>query len=308
VSIFCITYNHEKFIRDAIEGFLMQETTFPVEIFVHDDASTDDTPRILEQYALKYPNHFKIVIQKQNQWSKQGNQLFFELLSNLKGKYIAICEGDDYWIKPEKLETQFKVLKTNPASSGCYHRVYVEKRGERKELYPAKDDFQKVDLKTALKKHSIPTCSLFIRKKTYLNMRWAKKLLMADWPLITECAKEGMILPLEGIYAVYRNHDEGLWNRQSQYQRAEALQQFYDTAHRHYKKEITDELKGFRKTNIAYMASAAYAEGKVLQVLKSYCYYFFCGPKKFLLPKKQKRIWLYLLTFGLLKYQRIKKK
>ena len=123
VSVFCITYNHVNFIRDAIEGFLMQETTFPVEIFIHDDASTDGTADIVKEYAEKYPKLFWTVLQTKNQWSKGNpNVYFLELMQKQSGEFLALCEGDDYWISKKKLEKQVEVL-TNQNYSGVFHQV-----------------------------------------------------------------------------------------------------------------------------------------------------------------------------------------
>ena len=103
VSICCITYNHEKFIKDAIEGFLMQKTDFPIEILIHDDASTDGTTEIIKKYEKEYPDLIHAVYQTENQYS-QGKKVFPILANQASGKYIALCEGDDYWTDPLKLQ------------------------------------------------------------------------------------------------------------------------------------------------------------------------------------------------------------
>ena len=113
VSVFCITYNHVNFIRDAIEGFLMQETTFPVEIFIHDDASTDGTADIVREYVEKYPKLFWAVLQTENQWSKGNKRIIFSYLTNQRGQFVAHCEGDDYWTDPRKIEIQWEFLTQN---------------------------------------------------------------------------------------------------------------------------------------------------------------------------------------------------
>lgn len=114
VSICCITYNHEKYIRDAIEGFLIQKTSFPIEIIIHDDASTDNTPNIIKEYTNNYPNLFVTVLQTENQWSKGGGSILARFVFPLaRGKYISLCEGDDYWTDPMKLQKQVVFLEHN---------------------------------------------------------------------------------------------------------------------------------------------------------------------------------------------------
>lgn len=120
VSICCITYNHVNYIRDAIEGFLIQKTSFPFEIIIHDDASTDGTVEIIEEYANKYPDLFVKILQKENQWSKGGGSIFARFVFPIaRGKYIALCEGDDYWTDSLKLQKQVDIMEENPDCSLC---------------------------------------------------------------------------------------------------------------------------------------------------------------------------------------------
>ena len=117
VSIWCLTYNHELYIRDAIEGFLAQKTSFGYEIIIHDDASTDKTAEIIREYEQKYPNLIRGIYQEENQFGK--NQPSIEWIlelekQNCKGKYIALCEGDDYWIDAQKLQLQVDYLEAHP--------------------------------------------------------------------------------------------------------------------------------------------------------------------------------------------------
>ena len=113
VSIDCITYNHEAYIRAALDGFLMQKTDFSFEILVHDDASTDQTANIIRNYEKKYPGIIIPIYQKENQFSKNINIARQYQFPRARGRYIAICEGDDYWTDPYKLKKQVDFLETN---------------------------------------------------------------------------------------------------------------------------------------------------------------------------------------------------
>jgi glycosyltransferase involved in cell wall biosynthesis len=125
VSVCCITYNHEKYIREAIEGFLMQETSFPIEILIHDDASTDKTADIIREYEAKYPNIIKPIYQTENQYSKGVGISATYQWPRAKGKYIALCEGDDYWTDPLKLQKQVDFLEANPEYGMVCTDIYL---------------------------------------------------------------------------------------------------------------------------------------------------------------------------------------
>ena len=125
VSICCITYQHEKYIQNALDGFLMQKTNFKFEILIHDDASTDDTVNIINHYQTLYPDIIIPVFQSVNQYS-QGKRISAEFLYPLaKGKYIAVCEGDDFWTDDSKLQYQIDFLEDHPEYIGITHNVNI---------------------------------------------------------------------------------------------------------------------------------------------------------------------------------------
>lgn len=130
VSILCDTYNHEKYIAHALESFLMQKADFSFEILVHDDASTDATPDIVREYSKKYPNLIKPILQTENQYSKGINILQTIQFPRANGKYIAVCEGDDYWIDSNKLQLQVNWLENHPEDVGCVHKYIVVDENE----------------------------------------------------------------------------------------------------------------------------------------------------------------------------------
>ena len=123
VCILTITYNHEPYIHDALEGFVMQKTDFPFVAIVHDDASTDGTAAIIREYAEKYPDIIKPILETENQYSKHDGSLgrIMQNAARASGaKYIALCEGDDYWTDPLKLQKQVDFLETHPDYSMCF--------------------------------------------------------------------------------------------------------------------------------------------------------------------------------------------
>ncbi|GAB0167075.1 glycosyltransferase [Lysinibacillus sp. CTST325] len=132
VSINCLTYNHEDYIADAIESFLKQKTNFKYEILIHDDASTDRTPEIIRKYEMEFPDIIKPIYQIENQYSK-GVNVSEIIRKKARGKYIALCEGDDYWTNENKLQKQVDYMEQNPECTICFHNGHVEdQRGKGK--------------------------------------------------------------------------------------------------------------------------------------------------------------------------------
>ena len=122
VSVLCATYNQKDYIAQCIDGFLMQKVNFPIEIIIHDDASTDGTAEIVRKYEKEHPQLIKGIYQKENQFSKNTTIWKTFIYPLARGKYYADCEGDDYWSSPDKLQTQIDLLEKHPEYSICVHR------------------------------------------------------------------------------------------------------------------------------------------------------------------------------------------
>jgi glycosyltransferase involved in cell wall biosynthesis len=223
VSIYCITYQHGNFIREAIEGFLMQETTFPVEIIIHDDASTDGTAEILREYQEKFPQLFQAILQKENQYSS-GNwsQVRQKLTAMCRGTFVATCEGDDYWISKEKLQKQVEFFDTKPDAvlCGCRSYVITEHRETPYDIVPnnspcALEDLQPYDLircKWYLKTLSRMTKTSFFRD-VFRRPSFPK---FGDFAFVIACAIETQNRPqlvgcIDDAMCVYREHEGGVW-------------------------------------------------------------------------------------------------
>ena len=133
VSILCIAYNHEKYIKEALESFINQKTNFKFEVIVNDDCSTDNTAEIIKEYQKKYPDVIKPIFQKENQYSKGKRMLIDILLPVAKGKYFALCEGDDYWVDDNKLQKQVDFLENNSDYSLCVNNAIKIKNDGKKD-------------------------------------------------------------------------------------------------------------------------------------------------------------------------------
>lgn len=212
VSISCITYNHENYIRDAIEGFLMQKTTFPVEILIHDDASTDKTASIVREYEEKYPHLIKPIYQTENQYSKRDGTIGRIQRGRARGKYYAICEGDDYWIDPLKLQKQVDFLEANPEYSMCFHNAMLLYEDDKSKNRPFTEleerEYGPIEI---FSKWTIPTASVVFRVSMYQKVSHPD-FMYGDIVLFLNLATKGKLRAINEVMSVYRIHSAGITN------------------------------------------------------------------------------------------------
>lgn len=213
VSICCITYNHVKYIRDALEGFMMQKTDFPFEVLIHDDASTDGTADIIREYEQKYPDIIKPIYQTENQYSKGVKISSTYNYPRAQGKYIALCEGDDFWTDKRKLQIQADFMEQNHDFVLCCHGRnildYYKKRYYPSLYINVPEDGIECAHEIALGKIYLPTQTMFFRKDVLLKiitnlMRDIKDAPMGDLQLAFNLAFEGKIKYIKRRMATYR--------------------------------------------------------------------------------------------------------
>ncbi len=208
VSVFNWTYNHAMFIRASIDSILMQETTFPVEIIIHDDASTDGTTEIIRQYEAIYPHLFRNILQEENQLS-QGRSVMKPLYAAPLGEFIALTHGDDYWTSESKLQKQVEMLMCNPQASLAYHPIVSERNGQ-KEVDVSSDGFRVKSVADVLQIRGIHTSAMVFRRCSLPGASaWMHGLPVGDIPLQLHLADSGEILFMPEESSVYRKHPGG---------------------------------------------------------------------------------------------------
>lgn len=218
VSVICNAYNHERYIRDALDSFLMQKTDFVYEILVHDDASTDHTADIIREYEEKYPDIVKPIYQTENQYAK-GVLTYFQY-PRAKGKYYAFCEGDDYWTDPLKLQKQFDVLEAHPEVDMCAH-AGVAVRADTKELFvevaPRGEDCL-IPVEDVIMGEGgfVVTNSLMYRASMEKNQPRFRKNFNFDYTMQIHGALRGGMLYLADCMSAYRYMSAGSWSSQQQ--------------------------------------------------------------------------------------------
>lgn len=211
VSICCLVYNHESFLRDCFNGFITQQITFPIEILVHDDASSDNSAGVIKEYTDKYPDLFKPIYQSENQYSK-GVDVFQLNAQRAIGKYIAVCEGDDYWTDPNKLQMQVDFLESHPDYSMCFHGAEEKNEGN---LYTDSEhnlvqdkDYTAVDL---LDHWIIPTASIVMRREcAFYPLKNPGKIVYGDYFVFFSCLALGNVRGFSRKMSVYRVNQNSL--------------------------------------------------------------------------------------------------
>lgn len=218
VSIVCCTYNHESYIAQCLDGFVMQKTSFPIEILIYDDASEDGTQDIIHEYERKYPDLIKPVYQTENQYSKGVKVELVYNYSRAKGQYIAFCEGDDYWTDPYKIQKQVDFLENHPEYAMCSHRYKLYFQKEKimdHEIRPIGDfsDGMSFDLSFLIRGGWLfqPLSVVFRKSALDLNV-YSKYAIHIDVVWFYTILKGGNGYCLPDVMGIYRIHDAGIWS------------------------------------------------------------------------------------------------
>jgi len=197
-----ITYNHEPFIAQAIEGVLMQKTNFKYELVIGEDCSTDNTRKICEEYAHNYPDIIRLLPSEKNLGMFANGTRTMKACMN--GKYIALCEGDDYWTDPNKLQKQVDFMESNKCVSLCYHKVLIPNK---------KIDHKKFTIQNSVSTTFIPTSSILIRNNNLIIKNFiyhSKSIISGDQFLFYLCSFVGEIKFMNFIGGIYNQNQQGI--------------------------------------------------------------------------------------------------
>lgn len=189
----------------------MQKANFDFEILIHDDASTDGTLEIIKEYEKNNPGLFKVYSEKENQFSKNNLGFIKKLFQEAKGKYIAVCEGDDFWTDPNKLQLQVDFLENNLDYSICFHpvRVFFDKHEEPDSIFPSCNDKSSFTIERLIKGNYIQTNSVMYRKQDYKDL--VLGIMPGDWYMHLFHAQFGEIGFINRVMSSYRRNEGGVW-------------------------------------------------------------------------------------------------
>lgn len=237
VSIRCLVYNHEPYLRQCLDGFVMQQTNFPFEAIVHDDASTDGSAAIIREYAEKYPDIIKPIYETENQYSKHDGSIarIMDAAIHPNSKYIAFCEGDDYWTDPNKLQIQVDFLESHPDYVICTHdyiyyyedtHMFAERSnfgGFLSDNERVSEEFVDYSIKNFFERLWVRPLTCVYRRGNYRDECVNKGYsVIKDYNFYYNVLRHGKGASLKRIMGVYREHSGGVWSR---FSRSERLRQ-----------------------------------------------------------------------------------
>lgn len=220
VSVSIVTYNHERFIARAIDSVLAQEVNFDYEILIGEDHSSDRTREIVCDYAARYPGRIRLFLHDYpaDYVRVNGRRNFVNNLLNVRGEYVALLEGDDWWTSPDKLQKQADFLDRHPECSVCFHNVDVVHEGHPELDHPFHRKALKpfFDLRDVVSAQFIPTCSTMFRARLFPAFpAWYHDIPMGDWPLHILNAEHGRVGYLDEVLGAYLVHGGGIWSGKS---------------------------------------------------------------------------------------------
>lgn len=205
VSVLCLAYNHEKFIRECLESILEQKTDFSFEVIIHDDHSTDNTATIIREYAKYYPDKIVPIYQNMNLYSKGVAIAEEQMLSRARGKYVAFCECDDKWVDDRKLQKQYEYMERHADCSMCTHNTIVHDVNDvkRDTLFNNWEKEHLLNEKEVFLAWKVHTSSYFVRKEDAYRPIDFRKYWFGDYVRLTVAYTKGNIVNLPYIMSQY---------------------------------------------------------------------------------------------------------
>ena len=218
VAIKCFVYNHEPYLRDCLDGFVMQQTNFPFVAIVHDDASTDGSAAIIREYEEKYPDIIKPIYETENQYSKHDGSLgriMNAAIDATGAKYVAMCEGDDYWTDPLKLQKQVDFLENHPEYSMCFHGAEIKIQGVDRSKCGARCEYvqdKEYSATDLFAEWIVPTASIVYDRQrvNQYSIKHPEWVTRGDIILVLKCAHVGKVWGMSDKMSVYRVQPNGV--------------------------------------------------------------------------------------------------
>jgi glycosyltransferase involved in cell wall biosynthesis len=298
VSVLMLAYNHGRYIRGAVESVIAQRTSFPVEIVVGEDCSTDDTKAVLRDLAEANPGRVRLLLREHN---IGANANFAHTLSACAGEFIALLEGDDHWVGTEKLQRQIEFLRANPSCSMCFHDAFFAEGdslpGPRRFAQPK--PHSRLTAAAILARNCVPTCSVVFRRSALPVLLPAiLRLPMLDWPMWVLLSLVGYLAYLDEVWGCYRVHAGGSWSSQSNEKQLRNTVLFYDTILQVLPRALHPIAQHARKTALDGLVHILVASGRLREARVQAWRCLSSPPKRFRAPEGPRGLyWRLIMGF-----------
>ena len=260
LTVIVMTYNHKDYIAKAIDSILLQIVKVDFSILIHDDCSDDGTYEILLDYQKRYPDKIQIIRQETRKFLKDGiNLMIYKyVVPKIKTKYVAYCDGDDFWCDNHKLQKQYDFMELHPEYSMCFHSAYQLKNNgdmSSKWFISKERDIDMSDLINDKPGICVATSSIFLKKEVFVDFPdWRKQFPVEDVPMYMMAAIYGKIRCMSDVMCVYRQFSSGSWTSQNRSNIERKLKHlnsikaatscFNEWSHYKYNDLVTQQIKG----------------------------------------------------------------
>jgi glycosyltransferase involved in cell wall biosynthesis len=273
VAIWMVTYNHEAYVVEAIESVLMQQTHFDFKLYIGDDCSKDNTRKIIQAYQEKYPHKIELLLHEKNLGASPNGIFMYQHCIQTGAKYIALCEGDDYWTDPFKLQKQVDFLEANQDCTICFTRANMLK-GSEMTLHEVPKPFNKVPFfyEELLRYYNfITTASVLFRNQENLVIPdWITTLPFGDLGVYKVVSQHKKIACLDEIMSVYRIHGEGIWSKVKPIEAEKKYLDFYKNMYVHLSANEQKIVSQKIKKSLSNVSNYKYPSQRIARKLHLY--------------------------------------
>jgi glycosyltransferase involved in cell wall biosynthesis len=276
LSVVMITYNHEQYIAQAIESILAQNVNFEYEIVIGEDYSTDGTRAVVMAFHRRYPDRIRLLLRDQNVGAMRN---FVETIETCHGEYLALLEGDDYWIATDKLQKQIAFLDAHPEFAICCGRARAlyeagtQNLDTKWDVYPERPAGP-YTIEDILKSNFVVPCTAVLRRKLVPPFpEWFFEMKLGDWPLFAMAARFGTIELMDEIVAMYRVHPGGMWSSMANSTRYEETARMLRALDKELQYRYTSTVRETIANSYLGMASISRSQGRRMETAKHFVNY-----------------------------------
>ncbi|MEK8180233.1 glycosyltransferase [Flavobacterium buctense] len=273
VAIWMVTYNHEAYVVEAIDSVLMQQTHFDFKLYIGDDCSKDNTRKIIQEYKEKYPHKIELLLHEKNLGASPNGIFMYQHCIQTGAKYIALCEGDDYWTDPLKLQKQVDFLEVHKDCNVCFTRATMLK-GSVLTLHEIPKPFSSVPFfyEELLRYYNFITTAsvMFKNQKNLVIPEWITSLPFGDLGVYKVISQDKKIACIDEVMSVYRIHGEGIWSKVKPIEAEKKYLDFYKNMYVHLNKNEQSIVSQKIKKSLSNVSNYKYPSQKIARKLHLY--------------------------------------